>query len=86
MNRIYEVDEGRPIWKLRPLQLVLTLGALVAAAAIAFMLAVSGPVAKAIGGLIGAGDVSLTVWNIARWPLILILMVLAVATLYYATP
>jgi membrane protein len=83
MNRIYEIDEGRPVWKLRPLQLVLTLGALVAAAAAAVMLAVSGPVATAIGDIIGAGDVALT---IARWPLILALMILAVATLYYATP
>jgi membrane protein len=86
MNRIYEIDEGRPVWKLRPLQLVLTLGALVAAAATAFMLAVSGPVAAAMGDIIGAGDVSLTVWNIARWPLILALVALAVAALYYATP
>jgi membrane protein len=86
MNRIYEIDEGRPVWKLRPLQLVLTLGALVAAAAAALMLAVSGPVATAIGNIIGAGDVALTVWDIARWPLILALMILAVATLYYATP
>ena len=86
MNRIYEIDEGRPVWKLRPLQLVLTLGALVAAAAAALMLAVSGPVATAIGDIIGAGDVALTVWNIARWPLILAVMILAVATLYYATP
>jgi hypothetical protein len=44
------------------------------------------PVAAAMGDIIGAGDVSLTVWNIARWPLILALMVLAVAALYYATP
>jgi membrane protein len=86
MNRIYEIDEGRPVWKLRPLQLVLTFGALVAAAAAALMLTVSGPVATAIGDIIGAGDVASTVWNIARWPLILALMVLAVATLYYATP
>lgn len=86
MNRIYEIDEGRPVWKLRPLQLVLTLGALVAAAAAALMLAVSGPVATAIGDIIGAGEVALTVWDIARWPLILALMILAVATLYYATP
>jgi membrane protein len=86
MNRIYEIDEGRPVWKLRPLQLVLTLGALVAAAVTALVLAVSGPVATAIGDVIGAGEVSLAVWNIARWPLILVLMVGAVATLYYATP
>ena len=55
MNRIYEIDEGRPVWKLRPLQLVLTLGGLVLAAAAAFMLAVSGPVAEAVGNAIGAG-------------------------------
>jgi membrane protein len=57
-----------------------------AAAAAAFMLTVSGPVATALGDIIGAGDVASTVWNIARWPLILALMILAVATLYYATP
>ncbi len=86
MNRIYEIDEGRPIWKLRPLQLVLTFGALIAAAAAAVMLAVSGPVARAVGDSIGAGELALAAWNVARWPSILVLMVLAVATLYYATP
>jgi membrane protein len=86
MNRIYEIPEGRPVWKLRPLQLVLTLGGLVMVAAVAFMLAVSGPVARAIGNAIGAGEVALTLWNILRWPVILLLVVVAVAVLYYATP
>ena len=86
MNRIYEIKEGRPIWKLRPLQLVLTLAGLVMAAAVAFMLAVSGPVARAIGDVIGAGDAALTVWSIARWPVILLLVIAAVAILYYTTP
>ncbi len=86
MNRIYEIDEGRPIWKLRPLQLVLTLAGLVIAAAVAFMLAVSGPVAEAVGDAIGAGEVALTAWNIVRWPVILLFVILAVAILYYATP
>ena len=54
MNRMYEVEEGRPVWKLRPLQLMLTLAG-VLAAAVAFMLAVSGPVARAVGDAIGAG-------------------------------
>ena len=53
MNRIYEVREGRPVWKLRPLQLALTLAGLIMVAAVAFMLAVSGPVARAIGNAIG---------------------------------
>jgi membrane protein len=86
MNRIYEVPEGRPVWKLRPLQLALTLAGLVMVAAVAFMLAVSGPVAEAVGNAIGLGEASLTLWNVLRWPLILLLVVVAVAVLYYATP
>ena len=86
MNRIYGFEEGRPIWKLRPLQLVLTLLGLSMAAAVALMLAVSGPVAKAIGDAIGAGRLALSVWNIARWPVILVFVVVAVAILYHATP
>ena len=86
MNRIYEVGEGRPVWKLRPLQLVLTLAGLVMAAAAAFMLAVRGPVAAAVGDAIGAGDLAQTLWSVLRWPVILLFVVLAVAVLYYATP
>ena len=86
MNRIYEIDEGRPVWKLRPLQLVLTLAGLFMAAAVMFMLAVSGPIARSIGTAIGAGDMALTLWNILRWPAILLFVILAVAILYYATP
>ena len=86
LNRIYEVDEGRPMWKLRPAQLLLTLAGLVAAAAVAFMLAVSGPIARAVGGAIGAGAFAQTVWNVARWPVILVLVGLAVAVLYHSSP
>lgn len=86
MNRIYEIEEGRPVWKLRPLQLLLTLAGLVLAAAAAVMLAVSGPVAETVGDAIGAGSIAVTTWNIAKWPVILVCVVLAVAVLYYATP
>lgn len=86
MNRMYEIDEGRPVWKLRPLQLLLTFAGLVLAAVVAFLLAVSGPVARAIGDAIGLGGVALTAWNVIRWPLVLLAVVLAVAMLYYATP
>jgi membrane protein len=86
MNRIYEIDEGRPVWKLRPLQLVLTVAGLVLAAVVAVMLAVSGPIAEAVGDAIGAGSIAVAAWNIAKWPVIGICVVLAVAVLYYATP
>jgi membrane protein len=86
MNRIYEIEEGRPVWRLRPLQLLITLGGLVFAAAAAFLLAVSGPVAEAVGSAVGLGHDAQTVWSILRWPVIVIFASLAVAILYFATP
>lgn len=86
MNRIYEIDEGRPVWKLRPLMLLVTALALVAAGATAAMLVISGPVARALGDAVGLGDTAVTVWNIAKWPVMLLLVVVIVAVLYYVTP
>ena len=86
MNRIYEVDEGRPFWKLRPQQLLLTATSLVVVAAVAFMLAITGPVAETLGGYLGMGETALTVWNVGRWPIVLLLVTLGVALLYYAGP
>ena len=86
MNRIYEVDEGRPFWKLRPLQLLVTVVILVLVLAAGVLLVVSGPVTRAVGDALGVGDTVVTVWNIAKWPVLLALVVLIVALLYYATP
>jgi membrane protein len=86
MNRIYEVGEGRPIWKLRPLMIVITIVLLLLVSITAVGLIVSGPVAEAIGGTIGLGSVAVTVWNIAKWPVILGVVVVIVAILYHATP
>ncbi len=86
MNRIYEIREGRPFWKLRPLMIVITLAAVILAGLVAIGLVVSGPVARAIGDAIGLGETAVTVWNILKWPVLLALAALAVAILYYATP
>jgi membrane protein len=86
MNRMYEVQEGRPFYKLRPLMLLVTLVAVTLIAIIGLSLVVSGPVAEAIGNAIGLGGVALTVWNIAKWPVLAALVVLVIAILYYATP
>ncbi|MCP2031201.1 membrane protein [Okibacterium sp. HSC-33S16] len=86
MNRIYEVDEGRPFWKLRPVVLLITVVLLIIAVLIVLLLIVSGPIAEAIGGAIGLGEVAVTVWNVAKWPVILVLAILMVAILYYGTP
>jgi membrane protein len=86
MNRMYEVEEGRPFWKLRPVMLLVTAIAVTIVAVVALALVVSGPVAEAIGNAIGLGDVALTVWQIAKWPVLAALVALVIAILYYATP
>lgn len=86
MNRIYEVDEGRGFIKLRGTMLVVTVISVVIVALLATMLVVSGPVADAVGKALGMGGVFLTIWNIAKWPLIILLVILVIAILYYATP
>jgi membrane protein len=86
MNRIYEIDEGRPFYKLRPMMLIVTVIAVVLAAVVALGLSVSGSVANAIGSAIGAGQTAVTLFNIVKWPLLLAVVIAVVAILYYATP
>ena len=86
MNRIYEIDEGRPIWKLRPAMLLVTLVTVVLTAIVALGLVLTGPAAQAVGNALGLGSTVVTVWNIAKWPVLLAVVVLIVALLYYATP
>jgi membrane protein len=85
-NVVYETPEGRKIWKLKPLQLLITLIGILFAALILAALVLSGPVVDAIGQALGLGDTALTVWNIVKWPVILVLLALMIAVLYYSTP
>ena len=86
MNRIYEIDEGRPFWKLKPIQLGVTVTGILLILIMAILLAISGPVTEAIGNALGIGEVAQTIWAIAKWPVIALILVLMVAILYYATP
>jgi membrane protein len=86
MNRVYEIEEGRPIWKLRPVLLLVTLALVVIAALVVAAVVLSGGVARSVGDLIGASGTAVTIWNVAKWPVVLGLVVLAVALLYHATP
>lgn len=85
-NVVYETPEGRKIWKLKPLQLLVTLIGILFAAIIVAMLVLSGPVVDAVGKAIGLGDTVLTVWEFAKWPVMLVVLALMIAVLYYATP
>lgn len=86
MNKILEVEEGRPFWKLRPMNLVVTLGTLLLCAAGLLILVISGPVAESIGSTLGFQDQSVQIWEIAKWPVLGIIVVIAVAVLYRYTP
>ncbi len=86
MNRMYEVGEGRPIWKLRPIQLLVTLILIVLAAITLAALVISGPVVQSVGDALGVGPAVVWTWRIAKWPVLLVVVIVMVALLYYATP
>ncbi|WP_346218092.1 YihY/virulence factor BrkB family protein [Austwickia chelonae] len=86
MNRVYGVTEGRPLWKLIPTQLVLTFVMLLLVSLVMVAMVVSGPVARTLGDLIDVGDTVVTVWELAKLPVILLIVMVLVAMLYYFTP
>jgi membrane protein len=85
-NTIYEVEEGRPFWKLKPLQLLVTFVLILIAAFVALGLVLSGPIVGALGGALGLSDTVLTAWRFAKWPAMLILVVVIFGVLYYTAP
>src|SRR3954453_22486319 len=85
-NAIYDVEEGRPIWKALPTRVGTTLVMLVMLAAVAIGVVLTGGLARQVGNLIGVGGTAVDVWNIAKWPVILIVVMTMFAFLYWATP
>ncbi|HEY5977760.1 MAG TPA: YihY/virulence factor BrkB family protein [Solirubrobacterales bacterium] len=85
-NVIYETPEGRPFWKLRPLQIGITLLMVVMVALLALGLILTGPVVEAIAGPIGISSAAVDVWNIAKWPVMALIFMTMVNVLYYASP
>lgn len=86
LNRIYEVREGRPIVRLKPFQLAVAVVLIVLVIVTVAALVISTPVAEGIGDAFGLGSVPLTIWSIAKWPVLVITVVLIVMVLNYATP
>ena len=85
-NAIYEVEEGRKFYILRPLQILITIVGVLMLTAITLALIASGNVAQAVGDAIGLSDTVLTVWNIAKWPIIVVIVSLMIAGLYHIAP
>ncbi|MEV4121322.1 YihY/virulence factor BrkB family protein [Micromonospora sp. NPDC049645] len=85
-NAVYGVTEGRPVWKLRPLQIGLAAITLVLLAVVALGLIVSGPVTDAVGDLIHAGGLARTTWSVAKWPVLAMIMMVLLSLLFWIAP
>ncbi|MFF8386331.1 YihY/virulence factor BrkB family protein [Streptomyces kanasensis] len=85
-NAVYDVPEGRPVWKLTPLRVFLTLVLMVLLAVSAVIVVFTGPVARRAGEAIGVGEAAVATWDIAKWPVLVVLVVLMVALLYWRAP
>jgi membrane protein len=84
-NHIYEVNERR-FFRQRPLQLVLTLVMAILLALVVVGLVLTGPLAVAVGRVVGLSDVAVTVWSFAKWPVLLVVVVFMISLLYYLAP
>ncbi|MDX6368040.1 MAG: rane protein, partial [Nocardioidaceae bacterium] len=85
-NIIYETPEGRPIWKLRPLQMLVTLVMVILAAIVGMSVVLTGPIVSAVASPLGLSSTAVTVWNYAKWPVLVLIVLLMITVLYYATP
>ena len=85
-NAIYDVEEGRPLTKTLPVRVGLTLVLMVLAGVIAFAVTLTGGLAREVGDLVGVGDTAVDVWGIAKWPVLLLLVSLLLAVLYWGAP
>jgi membrane protein len=85
-NVIYDVGEGRPIWKTLPTRVLTTLALLVMLALVAVGVTVTGSVASSVGQSLGVGDTAVTVWGIAKWPVVVLVVMAMFGLLYWAAP
>ena len=85
-NAIYDVEEGRPIWKTLPTRVVTTIVLLLMLALVAVGVSITGPLADQVGNLLGIGSTAVTAWDIAKWPVILAVVITMFAILYWAAP
>ncbi|MER7111853.1 YihY/virulence factor BrkB family protein [Streptomyces sp. NPDC000229] len=85
-NAVYDMPEGRPAWKVLPLRLLLTVVLMVLAVVSALIVVFTGPLAQRAGSALGVGDTAMTVWSIAKWPVLVLLVTIMIAILYWASP
>src|SRR3954452_7159954 len=85
-NNVWDVPEGRPIWKKIPVRLGVTVILLVLLTVTALAVVFTGPVAQKVGDIIGLGSPFVDVWSIVKWPVLLVIVSFMISLLYWACP
>jgi membrane protein len=85
-NAVYDMPEGRPMWKKLPIRLAITVTLVIQTAAVAIGVVFTGILARRAGEVLGLSETVITVWNWVKWPVLIILVSLVVAVLYWAAP
>ncbi|MET9761831.1 YihY/virulence factor BrkB family protein [Streptomyces sp. NPDC006372] len=85
-NAVYDMPEGRPVWKVLPVRLGVTVALLVLAVISALIVVFTGALARQVGTALGLGNAALTAWSIAKWPVLVVLVTIMIAILFWATP
>ncbi|MET8137293.1 YihY/virulence factor BrkB family protein [Streptomyces sp. NPDC005251] len=85
-NVVYDMPEGRPVWKILPVRVGVTVALMGLAVVSALIVVFTGGVARQAGTALGIGDTALTVWSIAKWPVLVVLVMAMIAILYWASP
>ncbi len=85
-NAVYDIPEGRPVWKVLPVRLGVTVSLLVLAVVSALIVVFTGDIAREAGATLGIGDTALTVWAFVKWPVLVVLVTVMIALLYWAAP
>jgi membrane protein len=85
-NAIYDIEEGRPIWKKLPLRVGITIVMLLLLAVSALAVVLTGPIAKQVGDVVGLGSSAVSAWDIAKWPVLVLIVAFMIAVLYYSAP
>ncbi len=85
-NIVYDIGEGRPIWKTLPIRVGVTVFAVIVLVVSAIIVVVSGPVARQVGDVIGVGDTTVLLWSIIKWPVLVVLISVLLAVLFWASP
>lgn len=85
-NRMYDIREGRSTIKLKASLFVVTAIEVVLMLVVIFAIVTTGSVAKQLGDAVGLGSTAVTVWDWAKWPFVIFIVVLIIGMLYWAAP